>query len=98
MRTTSEIIDSIDSRLREVEQEIQTLSAARSALDGREPRTTQRRRSRVTRRAAAPQTNGADAEAPAEPPVEVTAEASVAVPSASGRKSRKPALRRATRK
>jgi hypothetical protein len=36
MRTTQAIVDSIDTRLRELNQEIETLTAARTALDGRE--------------------------------------------------------------
>jgi hypothetical protein len=35
MRTTEAIVDSIDSRLRELNQEIESLTAARTALDGR---------------------------------------------------------------
>ncbi len=38
MRTTQEIVESIDSRLRELNNEIKTLDAARAALDGRENR------------------------------------------------------------
>jgi hypothetical protein len=36
MKTTEAIVDSIESRLRELNQEIETLTAARTALDGRE--------------------------------------------------------------
>ena len=36
MRTTQAVVDTIDSRLRELNQEIETLTAARTALDGRE--------------------------------------------------------------
>ncbi|MBV9603871.1 MAG: hypothetical protein JO027_02120 [Solirubrobacterales bacterium] len=36
MRTTEAIVDSIENRLRELNQEIDTLTAARTALDGRE--------------------------------------------------------------
>jgi hypothetical protein len=36
MRTTEAIVDSIDNRLRELNQEIESLTAARTALDGRE--------------------------------------------------------------
>jgi FaeA-like protein len=38
MRTTQEIVDAIDGRLRELNEEIETLDAARSALDAREIR------------------------------------------------------------
>jgi hypothetical protein len=58
MRTTNEIIDSIDIRLREVKAEIQTLNAARAALDSRGHETTQRRRRTVTR-TARPKPNAA---------------------------------------
>jgi hypothetical protein len=36
MTTTEAIVESIDHRLRELNQEIETLTAARTALDGRE--------------------------------------------------------------
>jgi hypothetical protein len=36
MRTTEDIVDSIENRLRELNQEIESLTAARTALDGRE--------------------------------------------------------------
>jgi hypothetical protein len=36
MRTTEDIVDSIETRLRELNQEIESLTAARTALDGRE--------------------------------------------------------------
>jgi hypothetical protein len=58
MRTTEAIVDSIEDRLRELNQEIESLTAARTALDGREDRsaasasaagTPARRRSRAGR-------------------------------------------------
>jgi hypothetical protein len=100
MRTTNEILDSIDNRLREVNEEIQTLNAARAALDGREPRTTRRRRpTTVTKRVATTlQSNGADATPPPKVSVEVGAGGSADVPSASGGKARRPAPRKARRK
>lgn len=39
MKTTQDIVDSIETRLRQLNQEIETLTAARSALDGDESRT-----------------------------------------------------------
>jgi hypothetical protein len=36
MRTTEAIVDSIENRLRELNQEIESLTAARTALDGRD--------------------------------------------------------------
>jgi hypothetical protein len=45
MKTTQQIVDSIDTRLRELNQEIETLDAARTALGSeRESRTTPRAR------------------------------------------------------
>lgn len=38
MKTTQDIVDSIEARLRELNQEIQTLTAARSALDSEDAR------------------------------------------------------------
>ena len=55
MRTTQEIAESIDNRLRELNDEIKTLDAARVALDGREDRPSRRRPAGVTkRRSSAP--------------------------------------------
>jgi hypothetical protein len=62
MTTTEAIVDSIESRLRELNQEIETLTAARTALDGPETSSSDpagpasaaappRRRRRRTRRA-----------------------------------------------
>src|SRR5580704_1744011 len=50
MRTTQEIAESIDNRLRELNDEIKTLDAARVALDGREDRSSRRRPAAVTKR------------------------------------------------
>jgi hypothetical protein len=44
MKTTQQILDSIDGRLRELNAEIETLDAARSALDGREAQPSPARR------------------------------------------------------
>ena len=62
MRSTEAIVDSIENRLRELNQEIESLTAARTALDGREdgpaasaPRVRRKpsdRRARRARRAA----------------------------------------------
>jgi hypothetical protein len=98
MRTTDEILDSIDNRLREVKEEIRTLNAARAALHGRERPTARRPRRTVTTRAAPPQTNGAVATARAEGPVEVGAETSSGAPSPSPRESRAAAPRRRRRR
>jgi predicted HTH transcriptional regulator len=64
MRTTQDIVDSIDNRLRELNQEIETLNAARTALDGAQQRSPEpvtetrpaagRRASRRTRRRTKP--------------------------------------------
>src|ERR1700729_1903408 len=50
MRTTQEIVESIDGRLRELHDEIKTLDAARVALDGQEERPSRPRPDRVTKR------------------------------------------------
>jgi hypothetical protein len=59
MRTTEDIVESIDGRLHELNQEIETLNAARVALDGAEARRSapvaaSHRPVRRTRRAAKP--------------------------------------------
>jgi hypothetical protein len=51
--TTTQILDSIENRLRELNQEIDTLTAARSALDGRETKPAERPRVRSARPVAA---------------------------------------------
>ncbi len=51
--TTTQILDSIENRLRELNQEIDTLTAARSALDGRETKPAERPRARSARPAPA---------------------------------------------
>jgi hypothetical protein len=53
MTTTTQILESIDQRLRDAKAEIDTLTAARDALDGRERGVTRPRRSRATTAAAA---------------------------------------------
>jgi len=52
MRTTQEIVDSIDTRLREIREEIKTLDTARAALKAREAGSPQRAARGVTRRDA----------------------------------------------
>jgi predicted Rossmann fold nucleotide-binding protein DprA/Smf involved in DNA uptake len=61
MRTTEAIVDSIEDRLRELNQEIESLTAARTALDGREggqatsaPPARRKSRARHARRATRP--------------------------------------------
>jgi hypothetical protein len=54
MTTTQTILDSIENRLRELNREIDTLTAARSALDGREAEAAQRPRVAAARSAGAP--------------------------------------------
>jgi hypothetical protein len=48
MKTSQEIVESIDNRLRELNDEIRTLDAARVALDGREKQPTRRPRASAT--------------------------------------------------
>ena len=50
MRTTQEIVDSIDNRLRELDDEIKTLDAARAALETRESAPVPRPPAAVTKR------------------------------------------------
>jgi len=50
MTATENIIDSIDDRLRQLNEEIRTLTAARAALDGRDAPAIRRRRRKTTRR------------------------------------------------
>lgn len=50
MKTTQEIVESIDSRLRELNDEIKSLDAARVALDRRERPPSRRAPAKVTRR------------------------------------------------
>jgi hypothetical protein len=50
MRTTEEIVESIDNRLRELNEEIKTLDAARVALDAREDRASRRPPARAAKR------------------------------------------------
>ena len=54
MRTTEEIVQSLDERLRELNDEIKTLDAARVALDGHENRPSTRPPASVTNRRKAP--------------------------------------------
>ena len=54
MRTTQEIVESIDNRLRELNDEIKTLDAARVALDGQENRPFERPPASVTQRRKPP--------------------------------------------
>ena len=57
MRTTQEIVKSIDNRLRELNDEIKTLNAARVALDGRENRSSRRPPTTATGRHRSPRAN-----------------------------------------
>jgi hypothetical protein len=50
MRSTDDIIDSIDDRLRQLNEEIRTLTAARAGMHGRDVTSTGRRQRRPTRR------------------------------------------------
>jgi hypothetical protein len=76
MTTTQTILDSIENRLRELNQEIDTLTAARSALDGRDAPPARRRRASASRPAAA-----AASPAAASPPAESPAAESPAAAS-----------------
>lgn len=54
MRTTEEIVESIDNRLRQLKDEIATLDAARAAFDARENPPSRRRPARRPARATSP--------------------------------------------
>jgi hypothetical protein len=96
MRTTQEIAESIDNRLRELNDEIKTLDAARVALDGRD-RPSRRRPAAVTkRRSSAPR-----ASSPAKASTQSKREASAHVvsepssrPTKRARKTSRPRARR----
>ena len=98
MRTTNDILDSIDNRLRVVRKEIETLTAARAALESREQRSTARRGTTATRTSAARQSNGAGGGAPAKVAVEAKPDTSSRVLSTSRRKARATAQPRPRRK
>jgi cell division septum initiation protein DivIVA len=69
MKTISELLDSIDDRLRQVKAEIETLNAARAALDGRRAPANRRRQTSVTTKPApAPSNGAADETAPTREP------------------------------
>jgi hypothetical protein len=66
MTGTENIIASIDDRLRQLNEEIRTLTAARAALDGRDPRAISRRQRKPTRRFSR-DNDGTRAQAAAQP-------------------------------
>jgi len=66
MTRTEDIIDSIDDRLRQVNEEIRTLTATRAALDGRGAPAIGRRQRKPTRRVSR-DNDGTGARAAAEP-------------------------------
>jgi hypothetical protein len=78
MTTTQTILDSIENRLRELNQEIDTLTAARSALDGRDAPPARRRRASASRPAAAAASPAAESPAAESPAAESPAAASPA--------------------
>ena len=95
MGTTQEIVDSIDARLRELNEEIKTLDAARSALDGRESRSSRRPPPSVPTGAARP--NRARSRAQASTRAKHDASADVSLkrrPIARARSQRHPARKR----
>jgi hypothetical protein len=88
MRTTQEIVESIDRRLRELNDEIKTLDAARVALDGHENRPSSQPPATVTnRRKPAPRSRP-------KPSVQSRRETSAEAPAESGPRSRKRARTR----
>lgn len=85
MRTTQEIVESIDKRLRELDDEIKTLDAARVALDRQENRPSRRPRARVTNR----RTRAASASSRTKSSAQPRRAASAKVSAASAPRSRK---------
>jgi hypothetical protein len=65
MRTTQEIVQSIDVRLRELNDEIKTLEAAHSALEDGDPRRSPRSSADLTRRRGSPRRARSGASEPA---------------------------------
>ena len=85
MRTTQEIVQSIDERLRELNDEIKMLDAARVALDGHENRPSTRPPASVTNRRKAP----ARASSQTKPSARTRREISAEVAAESARRPRK---------
>jgi hypothetical protein len=94
MRTTQEIAESIDNRLRELNDEIKTLDAARGALDGRQRQPSRRPPTSVAmRRTSAPLASSqtkTSAQSKREAPADVLSEAE----SISRKRARTPSRRR----
>ena len=98
MRTTQEIVESIDNRLRELNDEIQTLNAARVALDANEGRSSGRpstgaAASHKSASSASSPTNSSGPSSGRETPAEVSRESA----SRSRRRPRKAPQQRARR-
>lgn len=90
MTTTQDIIDSIDSRLRRLNEEIKTLTDARAALDGRDSQTIRRPKRKASRLVTR---DGRSARAAAEPVVAPVERPSGDVPRPAPQKAPGPAKR-----
>jgi len=88
MRTTQEIVESIDKRLRELTDEIKTLDAARVALDGQENRPSERPPASVTQRRRPPASVSSRTNTPAQSRRETSAEVSAESPPRSRKRAR----------
>ncbi len=93
MTETKNIIASIQNRLRELDEEIGVLSAARAALDGHASRSPSPRRNAATRRASASRSPKASSAPSVEPAVE-SGDRAAAQPVAPAAKPRRRAPRR----
>lgn len=98
MTAITDIIDSIENRLRELNEEIGALNAARDALDGHDSRAPRQHRRAVRSKTRTRPSTDASGAGPVQAAVEPGAPASTASPRPSPSKRRKPARRRAPAK
>ena len=96
MTRTADIIASIDDRLRQLNEEIRALTAARAALDGRDPRAITRRERKPTRQLSR-DNDGTRAQAAAQPSGQGLPETSNEVAATPPQRSRVPAKPRRAR-
>jgi hypothetical protein len=92
MTATENIVDSIDNRLRQLKEEINTLTAARAALDGRDSPATKHRQE-ISTTASRPQNKGAGTRAAGRPSGKPAAKHSSDDSRPAPQKSRQPAKR-----
>ncbi len=94
MKTTNEILKSIDNRLRDLRGEIETLSAARAALHPGRTRPAAQRRTQVVARTQGRQAIGPATADTADEPVEVVARKTAAATAKRGARATDRAARR----